>query len=439
VNWDIDFIANDMLYFFGVPDRQIESFNKPEYITDLATMTVHLYPEIVVVDKEEPEEVIFVSDAALGAGNRYILETASGYKQYNIMFTAENAKRDTGSSEKKVFPVYADNTSPEIKLTYGPNDVKKYFADRRPEELKTGDNAYDRIAPPMFFVDSISLKAGQTLTVDALDNVALYDFAVLFAGEDTEQTHSNWRSNIPEILNPDLEEIDMPMGFDFLYKNTDEFYTGQNLANKNKEDLPEQTLNQILINEPVPITSKAVYTDVYSKSQPGRFSIDDRYEVYENYTWSGVRNAETTSKINVDKQEEYFTRRKKTVSKEINMPSVPGTYWVWIIARDRGAQDSWLFDYENDRVNIDPITGNPEIYSQDVMFNQNNYFTEDPNLENVEVYYENSESESDAPMLRRTVWTSKGWTSTSLVSSVILIKMTRVTEYGLPILITFYS
>ncbi len=397
VNWDNDFVSNDMLYFFGVPDRQIQSLNRPEYITDIAHMSVHLYPEIVVVDQNNPDEVIYVSDAALGAGNRYILETATGYKQYNIMFTAENAKRDTGSSVKKIFPIYADNTSPEIKLTYGPDNFKKYFADRRPEDLQTND-AFDRIAPPMFFVDTISLKAGQTLSVEAKDNIALYDFTVLFTSDNTSQDSTNWRSNLPAILNPLRDNINIPLGYDFLYKSLDEFYTGQTYANKNKEDKPTQTLNQILLNEPNPISSKALYTDIYSSVQPGSFSIDGRYEVYENYTWSEVRNAKTTGIINVDKQEQYFTRMTDEVEKDINMPSVPGTYWVWIIARDRGAQDSWLFDYENNRVNIDPLTGNPEIYEQNVKFNQNNYFTVDPNLENVEIYYENSESEADAPM-----------------------------------------
>ncbi|MEA1883369.1 MAG: hypothetical protein U9N62_02480, partial [Thermotogota bacterium] len=52
VNWNNNFITNDMLYFFGVPDRQIEGLNRPEYITDLATMTVHVYPEFVVVHKD---------------------------------------------------------------------------------------------------------------------------------------------------------------------------------------------------------------------------------------------------------------------------------------------------------------------------------------------------------------------------------------------------
>jgi len=188
--WNNDFVTNNMLYFFGVPDRQIQSLNRPEYITDIANMSVHIYPEIVVVDQNNPNEVIYVSDAALGAGNRYILETTSGYKQYNIMFTAKNAKDDTGPSNEMIFPIYADNTSPEIKITYGPDNLRKYFADRRPEDLVTND-AFDRIAPPMFFVDSINLKAGQSLTVEAKDNIALYDFAVLFTSDNTSQNSTN--------------------------------------------------------------------------------------------------------------------------------------------------------------------------------------------------------------------------------------------------------
>jgi len=401
INWNNDFVSNDMLYFFGIPDRQIQSLNRPEYITDIAHMDVHLYPEIVVVHRDDPDEILYVSDAALGAGNRYILETANGYKQYNIQFTAKNAKDDLGSSNVQIFPIYADNTSPEITLTYGPENEKKYFADRRPEDLVTND-AYDRIAPPMFFVDSVNLKAGQTLRIDAKDNIALYDFAVFFASDRVDQSAWNWRLNLPAIMNPSLETVNLPMGYDFLYKAEDEFYTGQKLiSEKNKEDKPTKTLNEILINEPDPVIAKALYTQIYAKTLPGNiygnFSIDNRFEIYENYTWSGVRNARETAVIDVVKQEQYFTRMTAQVTKEINMPSVPGTYWVWIIARDRGAQDSWLFDYENSRVNIDPLTGEPEIYAQNVLYNQSNYFTVDPNLENVEIYYENSESEADAP------------------------------------------
>jgi len=402
INWDLPgWLSNDLLYYFGVLDSHIASLIRPEYITDIANMTVQLYPEIVVVEKESNNQVLFVADAALGAANALLAERVSESDTYQVIFKAQNAKGDIGESESFSFPIVADNTSPEINITYGSANESKYFADRRPEDLVSKDTR-DNIAPPMFFVDSISLYSGESFTVKAVDHHALYDFAVFFTSDEADQSPENWRTNLPAIMNPTLETANLPMGYDFLYKAEDEFYTGQTDANKNKEDKPTMTLNEILINEPDPVIAKALYTQIYAKTLPGNiygnFSIDNRFEIYENYTWSGVRNVRETALINVEKQEQYFTRKTDDVTKQISMPSVPGTYWVWIIARDRGAQDSWLFDYENSRVNIDPLTGEPEIYEQDVLYNQNNFFTVNPNLEDVEIYYENSESESDASM-----------------------------------------
>jgi hypothetical protein len=391
-------------------------FNDPIFITEDADMTVQVYPEVVVVDEASPTEVLFVSDAALGAANKYIVQSGA-YQNYQLTFTADNLRKEgqgTGwnASNDRVFPIYEDNTSPEIEVTYGLGSSKKFFADRRPDPKS--DAEIEHIAPPMFFADSINVRPGQMVTMEAIDDIALYDFAVIFTNEEATQTASDWRSNLPGILS-DGDTIDMPMGLDFKYWRTDPeghlnvYFTGKDEEHKNEQDKPTKTLDEIFSGDDV--YEKVLYTDIYPGVNPdptvaaGFFEIDEDFERYENYTWSGVRNVlEITdaNKLNVAKQEEYFTMKRTTSPLEIKMPTLPGTYWVWLVARDRSAQDSWLFDYENERVNLEPDTGLPEIYDQNVLYHQNNYFTpvDDPyNLEAIAGYYENSESESDAPMV----------------------------------------
>lgn len=391
---------NDIIYYFGFPDSHTQSQHNKDLITDMATMDVSIYPEIVVVDVDNPEKVLYIADAAIGAANRWIAETDGNYEQYSINLSS-SGRHLSVTSEDKDFPIFVDNTSPLIEVEYpiegGTN--KKYFGDRRPEELKTQDpfELYDRIGVPMFFYDEIEIQSGQKFRIKASDEVSLYDFAAFFTSESTDQTYDTWRNGLPAVMNPGLEVIDMPMGFDFLFDNDYDYYMGENYANRNKEDLPYEAF--VLQNGGA--ANKVLYTDVYGEGVEGNFSIDNRFEFYENFNWSKIRELDPLAAIDPVEEEMYFNVYNETDYKEITVPSVEETYWVWLVARDRGAQDSWLFDYANDQVNIDPLADTQEVYSQDVRFNQNNRFIVEPNLNSYlgGTYYEKSDSEADAPVV----------------------------------------
>ena len=393
----------DFIYYFGIPDRHIEQLNQHLLITEMATLQVEIYAEIVVVSVDSPEDVLFVADGALGAANRAILEVP-GYKQYDLSFSGRNARGfdNYNDSNARVFPIYADNTSPTITVTYGPVDQQLIFADRRPHRLSTG--AFDRIGVPMFFADTIRVKGGQEVTFKAEDDVALYDFLVVHTNLEPEQDHLDWRSPalLPPILNPN-NPVDIPMGFDFIYRRicpsnlvAQKFYQGvAPNGDPHAETLPAKTLNEIFADEPANIIAKALFTNVYNNT----FSIDNRYEFYDNYTWSNVRNA-ATDPVNATLQNRYFGMEITQQAHSVVMPSIPGTYWVWVVARDRGAQDTFLFDYEDSRVNVDPKeVPTTRVYPQDVQHHQSLIFANANNLENPNNFYENSESEADAPMV----------------------------------------
>jgi hypothetical protein len=382
---------NDILYYFGMPDSHTQSQHNKKLITDRATMSLNIYPEIVVVHRDEPNKVLFVADAALGAANRWIAEVEGNYKQYSISLTS-SGKHSTVPSSDKDFPIFVDNTSPVIEIEYPTltGTAKKYFGDRRPEELQTGNpfKLYDRIGVPMFYYDEIEIQSGQSFKFKASDEIALYDFGAIFTSDSTDQTYDNWRSNLPAILNLN-DSVDIPLGYDFKYNLGNGVYNGTITSAPFAEDLPTDTFG----------ATKSIFTDVYKGN--GKFSIDDRFEVYDNFTWSGIRELSSLNSIDVDEENLYYQMVTETAYHEIRVPSVEDTYYVWLVARDRGAQDSWLFDYANDQVNIDPLDDTKKVYSQDVRKNQNNYFTVEPNLNSFTGgnYYENSDSEADAPIV----------------------------------------
>lgn len=415
---------------------------KTEAFVEQVKFKVWIYPEVVRADKDDlasqivKPDVIDVVDVAIGPGTwkdqhvdyRVVMEVAD--------WRWGGINPDTGKAQETAnFTVEEDELAPTIEISgYDASQqnapFKHVFRDNEDLFTLSSDVKY---SPGMFFIDDVEVFSGGEITIRAKDDIALNDLLVYF---DSTESQINGETDTPRapFIDRNAPYSHPLTGFDYKYSPEATVFT----LIDGREEQGDARTTVLSEFDPGFVERRLrlfgsdfkVNGDVISPL----FELDRDYEYYVNFTNDDVVNdAEIAAHNNTfgrtndvylgipenSEYEQYSGEFSNTfrgyVSGEnsvnqakaeytFQVPDVEGDYYAWIVARDRSAQDTKLFDYpanvnedyfaEGSLGEYDPVVlkgYQNEIFGDVVNSNGN------PNYDLQ--YYDDSMSEDDADMV----------------------------------------
>jgi len=434
--------------FTDLDTTRVNEIRKEAFVEN-TTFKVWIYPEVVRVNRADIEagvtkpEVLDVVDVSIGPGT-WRDQHVDYQMQIEIAdwrWGGENP--DIGKvSQSANFTIDEDEETPRIQISGSYSDDPSQSFKHLFKDQWQWYSPVKNYAVPNFFVHELEVFTGASITIKAQDDIALHDLLVFYDSE-------NYTTCVSKIDSPKADYIGRndafshPLtGFDYVY---DEGMLAYRLI-KGKETTGEATLVP-LVYQSLPATPKAFPIEeprilrilgkdfkINGKIISPIFTLDKNYEYYVNFTnddvvdsWAIAAHQNTFGRENdiiranpVDKEYETYAGEYSTVflgsklntpgTKEdqkaeftFRVPDVTGDYWLWIVARDRSAQDTKLFDYPFDErhdYKEDTYLGEYPSYAtknrQCEIFGT--WFDDgSPNFD--KMYYDDSMSEDDADMV----------------------------------------
>jgi len=413
-----------------------------EAFVEQTKFKVWIYPEVVKASKEDLDslaikpEVLSVADVAIGPGT-----WRDQHVDYKV--TMELADWRWGGNNPGVgkvqetanFTIEEDELSPTIEISGFDASLqnapfRKVFRDN--DDLFTlSDDVHYPLG--MFFIDDVEVFSGGEITIRAKDDIALNDFLVYFdsATNNTDETDQP----VAPFINRNADYAHPTAGFDYLY---DPDFTVFKLVDGLEEEGVAETVKISNFDPAFAAKRLRLFGEdfrVNGNAITPAFALSKDYEYYVNFTNDDIVSDEEIAAhqnsfgrtndvylgnpVNSDYEAysgEYsntflgYVEGENSVNRSkaeftFTIPDVePGNYYLWIVARDRSAQDTELFDYpvstvedyfaEGSLGEYDPVIlkgYQGEIFGN--LINDNGSFNYD--LE----YYDDSMSEDDADMV----------------------------------------
>jgi len=355
---------------------------KREAFVEQVKFKVWIYPEVVRADRFDLEgeaikpEVFDVVDVAIGPGT-----WRDQHLDYKVMMELADWRwggnnPDVGKVQETAnFTIEEDELSPTIEISgYDASQqnapFRKVFRDN--DDLFTySDDVHYPVG--MYFIDDIELFSGGELTIRANDDIALNDLLVYF---------DSYEENSEETVVPKASFVSRDDSFShpltgFDYKYHPDFTVFRLVDGMEEEGVATTTLlSQFDAN----FTEKRLRLmgedfKINGNTINPLFALDDNYEYYVNFTNDDIVSTEELNAhlnsfgrtndvylgnpVNEEYEEwsgEYATAfkgyidgensaNKKKAEFTFQVPDVEGDYYLWVVARDRSAQDTFLFDY----------------------------------------------------------------------------------------------
>ncbi len=345
---------------------------KKEAFVEKTKFIVWVYPEIVRADRDDimsnaiKPDVIDVVDVSIGPGTWR--DQQVDYQVY--MEVADwrwgGDAPDAGKvMETANFTIDEDEISPTVEISgYDAYDhhksFKKVFRDN--DDLWSPAKHYPI---GMFFTDTIEVFSGAEINFKAYDDIALNDFLIYF-----EDMSSTDKTPIAPFIGRTDSFASPLTGYDYVYAS------GMKVLQLKNTDADKLAGNAQLVDMPVELAGKSLRllgSDfmINGSSITPLFKLDENYEYYVNFTNDDVIGNSEIAAHNASfgrendlnkatsmnsKYEKYAGEYSSVFSKPNNnettfslrAPDVEGDYYIWIVARDRSAQDTKLFDFPFD-------------------------------------------------------------------------------------------
>jgi len=413
--------------FTDIDTTRIQEIKKEAFV-EKAKFIVWVYPEVVRADRNDimanvvKPEVIDVVDVSIGPGTwRDQQVDYQVYMQVADWRWGGDAPEAGKVMETANFTIDEDELSPTIEVSgYDAYNHHKSFK----KVFRDNDDLWSPVKNypiGMFFTDTIEVFSGAEINIKAYDDIALNDFLVYF--EDMSSTN---RVPVAPFIGR-TDAFSSPLtGYDYVYGS------GMRVLQLKNTEADQLAGNAELVTIPAEFIGKTLRlmgsdfkingTDITPK-----FILDQNYEYYVNFTNDDVigdteiaahnasfgREDDLNKAPSVDsKYEKYAGEFSSVFSKPNNneasfslrAPDVEGDYYVWLVARDRSAQDTKLFDYpfdgRHDFVN-EKYLGEYETYAiknrQSEIFGNLTNNDGNPNFD--KEYYDDSMSSDDADMV----------------------------------------
>ncbi|HOH13735.1 MAG TPA: hypothetical protein PK291_10945, partial [Thermotogota bacterium] len=434
--------------FTDLDTTRVNEIRKEAFVEN-TTFKVWIYPEVVRVNRADIEagvtkpEVLDVVDVSIGPGT-WRDQHVDYQMQIEIAdwrWGGENP--DIGKvSQSANFTIDEDEETPRIQISGSYSDDPSQSFKHLFKDQWQWYSPVKNYAVPNFFVHELEVFTGASITIKAQDDIALHDLLVFYDSENFTTYESDIDSPKAAYVGRN-DRFSHPLtGYDYVY---DEGMLAYRLI-KGKETTGEATLVP-LVYQSLPATPKAFPIEeprilrilgkdfkINGKIISPIFTLDKNYEYYVNFTnddvvdsWAIAAHQNTFGRENdiiranpVDKEYETYAGEYSTVflgsklntpgTKEeqkaefsFRVPDTTGDYWLWIVARDRSAQDTKLFDYPFDErhdYKEDTYLGEYPSYAtknrQCEIFGT--WFDDgSPNFD--KMYYDDSMSEDDADMV----------------------------------------
>lgn len=434
--------------FTDLDTTRVNEIRKEAFVEN-TTFKVWIYPEVVRVNRADIEagvtkpEVLDVVDVSIGPGT-WRDQHVDYQMQIEIAdwrWGGENP--DIGKvSQSANFTIDEDEETPRIQISGSYSDDPSQSFKHLFKDQWQWYSPVKNYAVPNFFVHELEVFTGASITIKAQDDIALHDLLVFYDSENFTTYESDIDSPKAAYVGRN-DRFSHPLtGYDYVY---DEGMLAYRLI-KGKETTGEATLVP-LVYQSLPATPKAFPIEeprilrilgkdfkINGKIISPIFTLDKNYEYYVNFTnddvvdsWAIAAHQNSFGRENdiiranpVDKEYETYAGEYSTVflgsklntpgTKEeqkaefsFRVPDTTGDYWLWIVARDRSAQDTKLFDYPFDErhdYKEDTYLGEYPSYAtknrQCEIFGT--WFDDgSPNFD--KMYYDDSMSEDDADMV----------------------------------------
>jgi hypothetical protein len=440
------------LYVYEFTDLDTTRVNeiKKEAFVESTTFKVWIYPEVVRVYRSDiasgvtKPQVIDVVDVSIGPGT-----WRDQHVDYRMQIQLADWRwggnnPDTGKvTQFANFTIDEDEETPQIEISgsysLDGSSFKHLFKDQ-----------WEHYSPvknypvPNFFVHSIEVFTGAEITIKANDDIALNDLLVFY---DSDYCESDCLTSVGSPKASFVGRTDAfsypTTGFDYVYKPGMQVYklvsgsegTGEATLITLVKTVAESSATKFPILEDV--RGLRIFGQDFAMNGTvitPTFTLDNNYEYYANFTnddvvdsWAIAAHSASFNSINdiikgtsvnstyEDYAGEYSTifngAKFTTTETEENgkasftfqVPDIAGDYWLWIVARDRSAQDTSLFDYPIDsRHDYDADTYLGEYPTYATKNRQCDIFgtlVTDGNPNFDYMYYDDSMSEDDADMV----------------------------------------
>jgi len=435
--------------FTDLDTTRVNEIRKEAFVEN-TSFKVWIYPEVVRVDRADVEagvtkpDVLDVVDISIGPGT-----WRDQHVDYRMQIQIADWRWGGPNPELgKItqfanFTIDEDEETPQIEISgsysLDGTSFKHLFKDqwRHYSPVKN-------YPVPNFFVHSIEVFTGAEITIKANDDIALHDLLVFY---DSVYCETECMTDVEKPKTSYIGRIDPysypTAGFDYVYKPGMQVYqlvhgqetTGEATLIELVKTVGESSSTKFPILEDV--RGLRIFGQDFlmnGQSISPWFMLDDSYEYYVNFTnddvvdsWSLGAHSSNFNSINdiikgksVDKTFEDYAGEYSTVyggalfattetaesrkaTFKFTAPDTAGDYWIWIVARDRSAQDTALFDYPFDsRHDYDQDTYLGEYPSYATKNRQCEIFgtlLDDGNPNFDKEYYDDSMSEDDADMV----------------------------------------
>ncbi len=415
---------------------------KTEAFVEQVKFKVWIYPEVVRASRDDlasqvvRPNVIDVVDVAIGPGT-----WKDQHVDYKVAMEVADWRwggnnPDTGKTQETAnFTIEEDELSPTIEVSgfdASQQNVPFLHVFRDNDDLFTlSDDVHYPLG--MYFIDDIEVFSGGEVTIRAKDDIALNDLLVYF---DSTEAQTNGETDVPRspFISRNSPYSHPLTGYDYKYSPS---FTVFKLQEGREEQGDAETV--VLSDFDPGFVERRLRLfgsdfNINGNTITPAFGLDRDYEYYVNFTNDDVVNAEELAAHNntfgrendvyLGASEdstyepysgEYSNTFRGYIAGEnsvnqvkaeytFQVPDVEGDYYVWIVARDRSAQDTKLFDYpanvnedyflEGSLGEYDPVVlkgYQNEIFGDTVSANGN------PNYDLQ--YYDDSMSEDDADMV----------------------------------------
>ena len=434
--------------FTDLDTTRVNEIRKEAFVEE-TSFKVWIYPEVVRVDRADilagvpRPKVLDVVDVSIGPGT-----WRDQHVDYQMWIEIADWRwggknPETGKiTESAYFTIDEDEETPSVQIS-------GYYSDDQSQSFKHLFKDQWELYSPIknypianFFVHELEIFTGSNITIKTKDDIALHDFFIFYDSEN-ETNCESMIDNPKASFVGRTDAYSHPLtGFDYVYDEGMLVYKlidGQELTG-NATLIPlvyEESVSTptgFPIKEPRKLRIFGRDFEMNGNVITPIFRLDESYEYYVNFTNDDVvdsyaiaahentfgrENDIIRAEAEDDDYEAYSgefsteflgslfntpgTLENQKAEFSFQVPDITGDYWLWIVARDRSAQDTKLFDYPFDYrhdYKEDTYLGEyPSYAHKDRQCEIFGTWFDDGNPNFDKEYYDDSMSEDDADMV----------------------------------------